>query len=116
VTKSASKRTESDQREYEGIGFIVKWLLAVMGVIVVVFLARMIDYEENPLGFHTQIVALACGISALFCLLGGYFRYNTGRAKGQAVVKRKGVMYVVFGLVILATFFIFHSIMPKIFG
>ena len=80
------------------------------------FIARLIDYDNNPLSFYYPPLAILAGISAAMIVLWGYFTITRGKARQETMTKRKGTLLIIFGATMLAGFFLFKETMPMIFG
>jgi len=110
------KRTEASIPEYNGAGFIILWTVVILAVVFLGFLVRMLGYEHNPLPFYSLIPSHAFGTAAVVSIVIGCFIFVKGYKENLTPIKRKGALFCFMGLVMLAGFFLFHGIMPLIFG
>ena len=115
MTKPNTNGAKVNQ-EYAGTGFIVTWVAVIMLALVLVFLGRLLGYEEGPLPFHSPLLALLTATLSIVCLLMGGVTYLRGKASRNALAKRNGTMLCVLALCALMGFFVFKLVIPLIFG
>jgi hypothetical protein len=105
-----------DNKEYGDAGFIVRWTLIIMLGLVFEFFGRLIGYADNPLSFFHPGIAAFTGIVGAFIVLAGYFTLTNKRTAKGTMARRRGVLLVTLGILMLISFFAFRQIIPLIFG
>ena len=105
-----------NDNNYGDSRYIVTWTVVFALGLTLEFFARFLGYADNPLAFYHPLIPAFTGISAALLILVGYFVLMAEKAKKNSMARRNGVMIIVLGTLMLASFFIFKQIMPMIFG
>jgi hypothetical protein len=101
---------------YGSMGFIAAWTLLIILGMAVEFLARFFGYAENPADFFHPLIPAFTGIIAALIVLVGCLTLANEKAKQASMVRRKGVLLIMLGGFMLASFFASKQAIPLIFG
>jgi membrane associated rhomboid family serine protease len=103
-------------RNYAKGAFIPTWVLLIIMGVAVEFLGRLFGYENNPTQVYQVWISLGTATLSGIIAVIGYFTFMGAKEKQSTLRRRNGVLLMVMGACMLATSFLFKSLMPLLFG
>jgi hypothetical protein len=107
---------QSIKRDSSSPLFVAGWTLLIMGGLALQFASRLIGYEGNPTTLYYPPLAAFTGIAAALIILWGYFTITRSKTTKDVALRRRGVLLVIFGAIMLVGFFAFKEVMPLVFA
>jgi uncharacterized membrane protein len=107
---------QRDDAEYGSTGFIVAWTALIIFGLIVEFFGRFFGYANNPLATFHPVISAFAGILAALIILAGCLILMSGRAKQSSLTRRRSILLITMGGIMLVGFFIFKQVIPFIFG
>ncbi|MDR1014819.1 MAG: hypothetical protein LBL86_07575 [Coriobacteriales bacterium] len=107
---------QEDTQGSSGTGFVALWTALIMAGMALEFLARLLGHAGNPTGMFHPLIPASTGILAALVVLSGVFLLTGEKGRREGRIRRRGVLLVALGAVMLASFFVFKQAIPLIFG